>query len=131
MGRMWNSSVPLAVILFLWVAGIASWLPGPGSAVRVLVGANMTVPATHYLNVSDFYLVMQPECNAILYNRSLPLLWTNNSASTLAYTESYGVPLIGCNPVMQLDGNFVMYGTLDTFRINPATSRLQYFLRGQ
>jgi hypothetical protein len=102
MGRMWNSSVPLAVILFLWVAGIASWLPGPGLAVRVLVGANLTVPTTHYLNVSDFYLVMQPDCNAILYNRSLPLLWTNYPANE---------PLIGCTPIMQVDGNFVMYET--------------------
>lgn len=111
MDRIWNSSVPLAVILFLWVAGIASWLPGPGLAVRVLVGANMTVPTTHYLNVSDFYLVMQPDCNAILYNRSLPLRWTNDSANTQSYSESYYEPLIACSPVMQLDGNFVMYGT--------------------
>jgi hypothetical protein len=64
----------------------------------------LTVPTTHYLNVSDFYLVMQPDCNAILYNRSLPLLWTNDSPST---------SLIGCTPVMQLDGNFVMYGTFE------------------
>lgn len=67
--------------------------------VQVQSNANTEVKVGQYLNVSTgFYLVLQPDCNLILYNRSQPLLSTNFSCepgtvpanTTLALIDSLG-----------------------------------------
>ena len=71
------------LVLLVAIIGTASWPPG-AMAVNVLVAVdqmsfqNTISNCPQYLNVSTgFYLVMQPDLNLILYNRSQPLMITN------------------------------------------------------
>ena len=71
----------LQLVLLLTILGTVSWAPGSMS-LNVLVGSDVMNPvdARQYLNVSTgFYLVMQPDCNLILYNGSQPVMSSNTS----------------------------------------------------
>ena len=70
-------------------------------ALNILVVSDlsngMQMQARQYLNVSTgFYLVLQPDCNVILYNRSQPIMSTNTSCgnttitTTLTIKEEFG-----------------------------------------
>lgn len=69
-----NQSVMIAL---LYLFRIASWVVG-GLVVGVLACSNTTmVKAGQYLNVFDVYLVMQPDCELILYTNFQPVPTTN------------------------------------------------------
>lgn len=71
----------LQLVLLLTTLSTVPCAPG-GMALNVLVGSDLMEPvkATQYLNVSTgFYLVMQPDCNLVLYNGSQPAMSTNTS----------------------------------------------------
>lgn len=86
------------MIHFLQLVLLLSWALG-SMAVNVLVGSDLMQPvmATQYLNVSTFYLVMQPDCNFILYNLSQPVFSTNTSCTP-------GSQLGQCTLTMDSDG---------------------------
>lgn len=92
--------VPFVQLVFLLasLSCFASWLPG-STALNVLVGSDLMQPvmATQYLNISTFYLVMQPDCNLVLYNTSTPLLSTNTSCTP-------GSVIGQCSLTMDSDG---------------------------
>lgn len=87
------------VLLIIVSSSLASWAPGT-MAVNVLVGSDLMKPvmATQYLYVSSFSLVMQPDCNFILYNFSQPVLSTNTTCTP-------GSELGLCSLTMDGDGN--------------------------
>ena len=83
------------LVLILATISIASW--APGMAMNVLVGTNddsMKMKVRQYLNVSTgFYLVLQPDCNLILYNHSQPVMTTNSSCSQGALAANSTIQL--------------------------------------
>jgi hypothetical protein len=77
------------LVLLVTIVGTASlWVP-KSTALNVLVASDllsngMQMQARQYLNVSTgFYLVLQPDCNVILYNRSQPIMSTNTSCGNM------------------------------------------------
>jgi hypothetical protein len=80
------------LVLLVTIVGTASlWVP-KSTALNVLVASSqvgMQMQARQYLNVSTgFYLVLQPDCNVILYNRSQPIMSTNTSCGNTTYTTT-------------------------------------------
>ncbi|KAG0578777.1 hypothetical protein KC19_4G048700 [Ceratodon purpureus] len=69
----------LHLVLLIVAIVTASW-PLGSMALNVLVGStSIAMNVRQYLNASSFSLVLQPDCNLILYNRSQPVMSTNYS----------------------------------------------------
>lgn len=101
------------VALFSLLVAASSWttrslavnvlVAGPNNANQISLRA-MNLTANQCLNTSNFYLVMQPDCNLVTYNGSVPFLTTDSSPQ--------GPPSKWiCYATMQADGNFVLYQT--------------------
>ena len=67
---------------------------------------SMNVTANQYLNVSNFHLLMQPDCHLVMYNGTTPFLTT----------YSWRVPRGPCYATLQKDANFVVYYLLEPVR---------------
>lgn len=113
----------LQLVLLILFFSSALWMPG-GMAVNILVGSDLMKPvmATQYLSVSGFSLVMQPDCNLILYNGPQPVLSTNTSCTP-------GSILGQCSLTMDGDGNVYIneVGGLNTNFAPISTSVWSYY----
>ena len=93
------------LLLLLSLIAIAG-LPG-GLAVNVLVGTQPSffLSSSQYLSVSNkYYLVMQPDCDLVLYNQSgQAVLHTDSPRYSTAENP------FNCSLWMQSDGNLVVY----------------------
>ncbi|KAG0624128.1 hypothetical protein M758_3G226100 [Ceratodon purpureus] len=109
----------LGIIAFSQVSGAL--------AANILVGMDIysVLNSYEYLSVLDnYYLVMQPDCDLILYNQSgLPLKHTDSSR---ALADGSLVNL-NCSLWMQSDGNCVIYNLTSAGWIN-ATSNAQLYI---
>lgn len=86
---------------FLLMLAIHVLLPTTGGMTAVnLLSANLQINAPGYLRAADYYLVIQEDCDLVLYYGTQPLKSSGRSTT---------VSKQGCFPSMQADGNLVLY----------------------
>ena len=93
----------LPFLLFTSVAMISCVVPGC-LGVGVFVASNtISLMPRQYLNISDVHLVLQPDCDLILYDSTnLPYKSTNTSIPGPSRARN-------CSLFLQLDANLVLY----------------------
>ena len=98
-----NMSCFLPFLLFTSVAMISCVVPGC-QGVGVFVASNtISLMPRQYLNISDVHLVLQPDCDLILYDSTnLPYKSTNTSIPGPSSARN-------CSLFLQLDANLVLY----------------------
>ncbi|KAG0590020.1 hypothetical protein KC19_1G064800 [Ceratodon purpureus] len=90
-------SLPFLVLL---VMSISFYSMPRGQAVNVLLSDHFFLSANRYLNISEYYLVMQTDCNLVLYEGARAILATNTSGRGKE-----------CGLKMQLDGDLAIYNS--------------------
>ena len=111
-------------LLLLFSVVTTSWTQG-ALALNVLVStpnggplSSWNITANQYLNVSNIYLVMQPDCNLVTYNGSTPFLTSGfNLVGPSGPSSTWN-----CYATLQFDGNFVVYQRLNATAKTPLWS---------
>ena len=120
----------LPILLLTSVAMISCVVPG-GLGVGVYVASDtVSLQPRQYLNFSDVHLVLQPDCDLILYNSTnLPIESTNTSIPGPSSARN-------CSLILQTDANLVLYNNVNNSRgaiwssdtYGPANATIHNFL---
>lgn len=99
---------PFVPLLVLLITCSTSWQVQKGQAVNILVSYDdFVLPGNHYLNTSDYYLLMQADCDLVLYEDTKSVLSSNTSGRGK-----------DCSLRLQADGNLIISNS--TTSSNPA-----------
>ena len=101
----------LPFLLFTSVAMILCCVVPGGLGVGVYVASDkVSLQPRQYLNFSDVHLVLQPDCELILYNSTnLPIESTNTSIPGPSSARN-------CSLLLQTDANLVLYNNVNNSR---------------
>ena len=92
----------LPFLLFTSVAMISCVVPGCLGVGVYVASDKVSLQPKQYLNVSNVHLVLQPDCDLILYNSTIPYKSTNTSIPGPSSARN-------CSLDLQTDANLVLY----------------------